>query len=680
MQPSLTKNIQNESSFELDNPIKPFDYSSSSIKWANNLNKNSSKSNQKIENLCLNQMVVDLSSKNLKTAQNYSECRMERSKSIDLNESVSRKSKIKHKKRTKSSITDLNETQEIRCDENMKPKSNVFDKQQKQYIIEYPIKRIKHASESNLSLQLLKNFTFFISNFILILPILAYVLILVPFKYFFHLMFKIFHFCHLTGTSLHAPDSIPKCLSPIEKFWLLNSHHDRKEVSITKSIGACILFIEGYLSKTTIRDLIHNKIIDFSNRAGQKLFSRFTERLYNVFMYGYVWLNCSEFNIEEHIIEIEEDLTTTEELQNYVNDLLEHKVFNMEKPLWFIYYKKSFGADKLTILIFVFHMCFADGVSLIRMLLKGIVDNRNAIDLKPRFAYFNFIYDFIKQHILGWSKLIYYLVFKRKDKNPLHSTLFKSNAFRNLKKSSTDKCTCNDQNIIKHSSNSTLTWSEPFDLVLLNRMKAVTRSKMNDFLISITAGMLHEYLKVIGINQPQNMHCVMPINLASNNYPFKLQNDSTIAFLKLPINTEGCLPRLWDTKRLTRSLKRSSDYLFVHFMISTLFNLLPSNLAFRLVKSFLNKTSFVVSTLGVGDESLSTLSLCNRNIKSIIYAYPNVCNVAISFSIITYGDEVRLSLVTNNDIIPQPNLIVSEFKKQVNRFFFNLNNFFLIYN
>jgi hypothetical protein len=381
-----------------------------------------------------------------------------------------------------------------------------------------------------------------------------------------------------------------------------------------------------------------------------------------------VWLNCSEFNIEDHIIEIEENLETNEELQNYVNGILEHKEFNMEKPLWFIYYKKSFGADKLTVLIFVFHMCFADGVSLVRMLFKGLVDNRNTIDVKPRFAYFNFDYDFIKQHIFGWSKLVYFLMFKRKDKNPLHSTSFKSNAFRNLNKPSTDRCTKSEQNSTKKSSTSTLTWSEPFDLVLLNRMKAVTRSKMNDFLISLTAGMLHEYLKLIGINKPQNMHCIMPINLSSNNYPFKLKNDSTIAFLKIPVNTEGCLPRLWDTKRQTKSFKSSSDYLFVHFLISTLFNFLPSNFAFRLVKNFLNKSSFVVSTLGAGDESLSTLSLCNRNIRNIIYVYPNVCNVAISFSIITYGDEVRLSLVTNNDIIPHPNLIVNEFKKQVNRF------------
>ena len=42
---------------------------------------------------------------------------------------------------------------------------------------------------------------------------------------------------------------------------------------------------------------------------------------------------------------------------------------------------------------------------------------------------------------------------------------------------------------------SVLFWSDPFDLVLLNRLKLITRSRMNDFLVSVLTGILRQYLQ-----------------------------------------------------------------------------------------------------------------------------------------------------------------------------------------
>lgn len=187
-----------------------------------------------------------------------------------------------------------------------------------------------------------------------------------------------------------SPDLIPEFLSPIELFWLYNSNllnknnnnddnnnDSKKKKGIkhtdpSKSVGACLFFIEGYLAKNTIRDLILNRIVEFSARTGQCVFDRFTQRLYNIFAYGYVWLNCTNFNIDEHVIEIEEkeELKTEADLQGYISKLLSTNEFSIEKPLWKIYYKKNFTSERTTVVIFLFHMCFADGLSLIRIFLK----------------------------------------------------------------------------------------------------------------------------------------------------------------------------------------------------------------------------------------------------------------------------------------------------------------------
>jgi hypothetical protein len=571
------------------------------------------------------------------------------------------------------------------------PKSAVYssdDSNPTNYIIDYPFKVINHPSELRHPIfNFIKFFICALINFFLLIPVIALFVLYQPFRYLFKSTFKLLHLCHLTSTSFHSPSFIPQFLTPIELFWLYNSNQNETPKKLdekqtleyeanlsNKSIGACIFFIEGYIGKNTIKELIKNKIIQLSTRSGRRIYERFTQRLYKLFAFGFVWLSCSEFDVDEHIIEINEDdsLKNVDDIQRCVTSLIQTHKFKKDKPLWTLYYIKSYGDDRSSVLIFLFHMCFADGVSLMRLFFKGLVDNRNSVEVKPRFAYFTFKFDFVKQIFLGWSEMIHSLLFRRCDKNPLNKKYSNDRMFETLdlnpkipqeQKVTTD----NQENNNNNGSNRSyvLTWSEPFSLYTTNRLKLVTRSKMNDIFMSILAGIMRSYLKKKGINNPLDMRCIMPIDLTSNKYPFKLENKSVLCSIKSPVNTEGCIPRLWSTKYTTSMLKRSGDYLLLLFYKYFLFNFFPNSIAFCLIKHLINKNTFIASTLGAGDSTLQTVSLCNRNVKNIIYFYPTACNISISFSVITYGDEVRLSLMADSNIITKPKLITREFIKQV---------------
>ena len=558
------------------------------------------------------------------------------------------------------------------------------------YIIDYPFKVINHPSElRHPVLNFIKFFVGALVNLFLLIPVVILFIFCQPLRYLFKSTFKLLHLCHLTSTSFHSPSFIPEFLTPIELFWLYNSNQNETPKKLdekqsfeyesnlsNKSIGACILFIEGYISKNALKELIKNKIIQLSTRSGRRIYERFTQRLYKLFLFGFVWLNCSEFDIEDHIVEINEDnsLKTVNDIQECVASLIQTHKFKKDKPLWTLYYVKSFGNDRSSVLIFLFHMCFADGVSLVRLFFKGLVDNRNSVEIKPRFAYFTFKFDFVKQIFLGWSEMIYSFLFRRSDKNPLNKQYSNAKIFENLDlntKLPQDQNTLNEANYQINNRPYVLTWSEPFSLYTTNRLKLVTRSKMNDIFMSILAGIMRNYLQKKGINNPLDMSCIMPIDLTSNKYPFKLENKSALCSIKSPVNTEGCIPRLWSTKYTTGMLKRTGDYLFLFFYKYFLFNFFPSSIAFYLIKYLINKNTFIASTLGAGDSSLQTVSLCNRNVKNIIYFYPTACNISISFSVITYGDEVRLSLMADSNIITKPKLITREFIKQVKMNFSN---------
>lgn len=192
-----------------------------------------------------------------------------------------------------------------------------------------------------------------------------------------------------------------------------------------------------------------------------------------------------------------------------MTNLINNHVFNIEKPLWKVYCKHNFplndgssgeGVEKGTVLIFLYHMCFADGVSLIRLFFKSLADNRNTLDLKPRFATSNMKFEFIQQVFFNLSKIFTNIICQQPDKNPLHRDSFESRIFKRLDNSfdSTNKPILKNENWQAGSGSrksKEIMWSKPFNSVNINRLKLVTRTKANDLMLSLVGGILRDYLQ-----------------------------------------------------------------------------------------------------------------------------------------------------------------------------------------
>ena len=89
----------------------------------------------------------------------------------------------------------------------------------------------------------------------------------------------------------------------------------------------------------------------------------------------------------------------------------------------------------------------------------------------------------------------------------------------------------------------------------------------------------------------------MPIDLSSNKFPSNLNQNSTFMCLRLPTNVEGIIPRLWHMKSTINYLKSSSNYLLIYFLNQFLFKILPSRLAFSLLRHIINKNTCVINNL-----------------------------------------------------------------------------------
>lgn len=217
------------------------------------------------------------------------------------------------------------------------------------------------------------------------------------------------------------------------------------------------------------------------NNLGRKLFARFSQVIVSHFS-GVMWIDDRTFSIDEHVREIPVEIANDEDLQSYVSSLIS-KELPSSRPLWQLHYKnRSSSRPNDSVLIFVYHPVLSDGISLLRILLKNIVDNRTIqLDLKPRFAgrHREHIFDYIKAYLFGHLLLFRKLIFNSSPENFPQVSLM-NNASKKI-------------SIMK--TRRSVVWSTPFSFTQANRMKLVTRTRMNDLLSTIVLSCLRLYME-----------------------------------------------------------------------------------------------------------------------------------------------------------------------------------------
>lgn len=230
------------------------------------------------------------------------------------------------------------------------------------------------------------------------------------------------------------------------------------------------------------------------SNAGRKLFPRFSQLIVSRFS-GTMWVDYSEFSIDEHVHEIPHNLQSDEEIQTYLSTLLSTELPS-NRPLWHLYYKNRLTTRPTdSILIFLYHPVLSDGISLLRILLKHVVDNRTTqLDIKPRFAgrsgEYN-LFDYIKAYIFGYKLIFSKLLLNTPEENVLNRTSNKNNNI-----SARNSIPQHQQPQLQPRR--VVVWSAPFSLTQVNRMKLVTRTRMNTLLSTLIISTVRLYMERYG--------------------------------------------------------------------------------------------------------------------------------------------------------------------------------------
>ena len=175
-------------------------------------------------------------------------------------------------------------------------------------------------------------------------------------------------------------------------------------------------------------------------------------------------------------------IETDEDIQTYVSTLIS-SALPATRPLWQLHFKnRSSSRPNDSLLVFLYHPVLSDGISLLRILLRHIVDNRTTqLDIKPRFAgrHGEQIFNYIRAYLFGHLFLLKKLVFNASGRNFLHA----------LSRRTTRTASTGERLVV---------WSTPFSLSQANRMKLVTRTRMNDLLSTVILSSVKLYMEKSG--------------------------------------------------------------------------------------------------------------------------------------------------------------------------------------
>ncbi|CAF0753206.1 unnamed protein product [Didymodactylos carnosus] len=496
------------------------------------------------------------------------------------------------------------------------------------YLQNAPIKHIQHpADRSSVITYLNKLLSYFLILFLSI-PCILLLIIFLPISLLFRTLFRLI----CTYRCTNRPCSC-QFLSSNDLFWFYETQNNQPN-------AAAIFILEGSINENSLKKLLLNRLVTANIRRGSnhKLYPRFSQLVVSSFA-GIMWIDNPKFSINDHVKEIPRNIQTELDLEVYMNHLMSNEL-SRHKPLWEIHYKNRFNNSNDSIIIFLYHSCISDGISLIRILLKNVIDNRTAqLDIKPRYAGRRLPFDYIKVFLFG-----YLILFEK---------LFSNDSYNLLKV----PIPCGQKNI---------SWSTPFSLSSVNRMKLVTRTKMNDLLSTLVITCVNLYMEHHGIRNSPDMNCIVPFDLRKNKQHIRMGNYLAHVRVKIPINIEGNIPRLWAFHDCMKNVKYQSEYATMFLFTKLTYILFPLYIANKIIARVYNNVSFWLTTITTRNSTaLATMSILNKDIRSYMCLSPSVGACTISFCVTTYSDEIRLAVIADSNIMPDVKFITKCFIEQL---------------
>jgi len=212
--------------------------------------------------------------------------------------------------------------------------------------------------------------------------------------------------------------------------------------------------------------------------------------------------------------------------------------------------------------------------------------------------------------------------------------------------------------------NKRFAWSERIALPEIKAIGKVLGCSVNDLLLSAVAGALRAYLvgkgdEVDGVE----VRAMVPVNLRQPEDEGKLGNRFGLVALVLPVGIENPLARLYETRARMQSLKNSYQAALTLTVLGAV-GITPKLVQQQVLDLLASKATAVMTNV---PGPTSALYLAGARLSQPLFWVPQSGDIGIGVSILSYDGSVQIGLMTDDNLVADPELIVRGFAREFER-------------
>ncbi|XP_067039058.1 uncharacterized protein [Acropora muricata] len=483
-------------------------------------------------------------------------------------------------------------------------------------------KRLSHpADRSNFLVRIVVFFAIWITHTLFFVFFVAVVILVVPLCYCLRgIMF------YYSLRRNHRSEKLTK-MPGSEAVWLRSCVNDEMTIPITN-----IFFIfDGQITMDEVHNFVRVNLLPQGKLSQSKTrplkLKHFPVRV----MTGYGWKELDDFNINNHVSERIDNALIPMELKETAPVLDGESLEIMWRVLLFPNFRES---EHTGILIQV-HESIADVFPSTRVVLESL--GYKTVFLKKQCFLLGRVATLLSACFTGPLVIIKRLLMRKTDQ--FFTTDLESK-----------------------DSSLHATWSRAVDLKSVKRIKDVTRTKVDIILLSCVAGAIRAYLQKSKAINPDDIRVCIRTDLRPQHTKLNLDNQFSLAFINLPVGTEGAVPRLWETRRRVANFSFALESYIIYGFIKLCLLIFPLSAVRRLINFLINKAPCTVTQIPGPN---TPVYLNGKMAKMMACWTPRKTENGLSICLTHHGGQVHLGLVSHHSQINNCSLLIAEFEREV---------------
>jgi WS/DGAT/MGAT family acyltransferase len=202
----------------------------------------------------------------------------------------------------------------------------------------------------------------------------------------------------------------------------------------------------------------------------------------------------------------------------------------------------------------------------------------------------------------------------------------------------------------------------------LAEIKAVGQAlacSVNDLLLAAAAGAMRSHLVNQGDSvEGAEIRAMVPVNLRQSGDREELGNHFGLVALELPLGSDNPLVRLHATRARMAALK-SSYQAMLTFALLAAAGMAPRFIEDQILRLLTSKTTAVMTNVP-GSPQARFLAGCR--IAEQLAWVPQAGDIGIGVSILSYDGRVQFGLITDRNMVDNPQSIADQFGREFEKF------------